>query len=146
MGDLSKDFSSAEFACKCGKCGLPKSVHPALVAGLQKMRDATGKKITVNSGARCAEHNRAVGGVGKSEHIVTVEDPVCKAADIEIEGLTSEEAFKIAETIPEFQNAGVGVYDPDKIVHVDIRDHKARWGRIQGKYVSLDAFFERTRG
>jgi len=146
MGDLSKDFSSAEFACKCGKCGLPKSVHPALVAGLQKMRDQTGRKMTVNSGARCVEHNRAVGGVAHSEHIVTPEDPVCKAADVEIDGMTSEEAFKIAEAIPEFENAGVGAYDPERIVHVDIRDHKARWGRINGKYVSLDVFFDRTRG
>jgi uncharacterized protein YcbK (DUF882 family) len=141
MGDLSNDFSIAEFACKCGKCGLPKSVHPVLVAGLQRMRDQTNLAITINSGARCIEHNRAVGGVGKSEHIVTPEDPVCKAVDIEIDGMTSEQAFRIAETIPEFENAGIGVYDPDQIVHVDIRDYKARWGRIRGKYVSLADFF-----
>lgn len=146
MGDLSKDFSLAEFACKCGKCGLPKSVHPALVAGLQAMRDQAGKKLTVNSGARCAEHNKAVSGVARSEHIVTAENPVCKAADVEIEGMTSEQAFAIAEKIPEFINAGIGVYDPERIVHVDIRDHKARWGRDKGKYVSLAAFFDRTRG
>ena len=145
MGDLSKDFSAAEFACKCGKCGLPKSVHPALVAGLQRMRDQVNVALTISSGARCVEHNRAVGGVGKSEHIVTPEDPVCKAADVEIEGMTSEQAFKVAETIPEFENAGVGVYDPDRIVHVDIRDHNARWGRINGKYVGLDDFFARPQ-
>ena len=146
MGDLSKDFSSAEFACKCGKCGLPKSVHPALIDGLQAMHDQTGKKVTVNSGGRCAEHNQAVGGVAHSEHIVTPEDPVCKAADVEIEGMTSEQAFAIAVKIPEFENAGVGVYDPQRIVHVDIREKKARWGRINQKYVSIAAFFDRTRG
>jgi uncharacterized protein YcbK (DUF882 family) len=145
MGDLSKDFSNAEFACKCGKCGLPTSVHPLLIAGLQKMRDETGQKITVDSGGRCVEHNRAVGGVGKSEHLVTPEDPVCKAADVEIDGMTSEQAFKVAETVPEFANAGIGVYDPDRIVHVDIRDYKARWGRDHGKYLSLDLFFARPQ-
>jgi uncharacterized protein YcbK (DUF882 family) len=145
MEDLSKDFSLEEFACKCGKCGLPKSVHPALLAGLQRMRDQVNLAITINSGGRCVEHNQAVGGAGKSEHIVTPEDPICKAADVEIDGMTSEQAFKVAETVPEFENAGIGVYDPDKIVHVDVREHKARWGRDHGKYVSLDLFFARPQ-
>ena len=143
MGDLITDFSLAEFACKCGKCGLPKSVHPALITGLQRLRDETAKPVTVNSGARCVEHNKAVGGAGKSEHIVTPEDPQAKAADIVIEGMTSEQAFALADKIPEFENAGIGVYDPETIIHVDVRDHKARWGRIKGKYVSLADFFGR---
>lgn len=145
MGDLSKDFSLSEFRCKCGKCGLPTSVDPRLLAGLQRMRDVLERKITVNSGGRCAEHNRAVGGVSLSEHIVTPEDPVCKAADIEVEGLTSDQAFSVAEKMPEFENAGVGVYYPERIVHVDVREHAARWGRWEGKYVAVTDFFGRLR-
>lgn len=66
MGDLTKNFSKAEFACKCG-CGLYNLV-PAVSASCQVIRDELGMAVTVNSGVRCAKHNAKVGGVKDSYH------------------------------------------------------------------------------
>jgi hypothetical protein len=55
MGDLSKNFSSTETACKCG-CGF-KYPAPALIRTLQAIRDWLGKPVTIVSGCRCTEHN-----------------------------------------------------------------------------------------
>ena len=51
----------------------------ALVANvLDPVRDEYGKPIYVNSGYRCEKHNKAVGGVPRSQHIVG------EAADISL--------------------------------------------------------------
>jgi uncharacterized protein YcbK (DUF882 family) len=79
MGDLSKNFSWREFACPC--CGLYiKSTK--LIDTLQAIRDAIGKAILINSGTRCKEHNKEVGGVADSAHITG------EAADIKVVGFT----------------------------------------------------------
>ena len=47
-----------------------KAYHVAVVDNvLDKARDAWGKPIKVNSGYRCPELNRAVGGVSNSQHL-----------------------------------------------------------------------------
>ena len=51
----------------------------ALVANvLDPVREAYGKPIYVNSGYRCEKHNKAVGGVPKSQHMLG------QAADISL--------------------------------------------------------------
>ena len=67
MGDVSSNFSRIEFACKCG-CGFDK-IEPRLVFMLQRIRDALGEPLRVNSGCRCERHNAKVGGVEKSWHM-----------------------------------------------------------------------------
>jgi uncharacterized protein YcbK (DUF882 family) len=73
MGDLSRNLSKHEFACKCG-CGFD-SVSPELVRELQALVDAFEKKgyndvtITINSGNRCPTHNRNEGGSVNSRHM-----------------------------------------------------------------------------
>lgn len=44
MGDLSKHFSSKEFACKCG-CGFAQ-VKPELITKLEKLRELCGNNLT----------------------------------------------------------------------------------------------------
>ena len=61
MGDLSKNFNASEFACKCG-CGFC-SPASKLVQTLQIIRDKCGVALTVESGCRCTQHNKNVGGV-----------------------------------------------------------------------------------
>ena len=116
MGDLSRNFSRLEFDCPC--CGkfLP---CPALINGLQAIRDLVGP-IHVNSGTRCAAHNRAVGGSSTSEHLLG------HAADIWAYAATWQQLAALAETIPEFRDGGIGRYPKKKFVHVDI-GKKRRW-------------------
>ena len=68
-----KYFRIEEFKCKCG-CAMPVEVKAnieALVAEvLDPVREAYGKPIYVNSGYRCEAHNRKVGGVLRSQHLV----------------------------------------------------------------------------
>ena len=65
-GDLTRNFSRKEFACKCG-CGKD-DVEPRLAEMCQTIRDAVGVPVRVNSGCRCAAHNAKVGGAVDSYH------------------------------------------------------------------------------
>ena len=65
-------FKEKEFVCRC--CGeLPpyaKENIEALVENvLDPLRERYGKPIVVNSGYRCAKHNKEVGGVQNSQHM-----------------------------------------------------------------------------
>ena len=66
MGDLTKDFSRSEFACKCG-CGFDQ-IDPRVVDMCQVIRDKLGAPVRINSACRCAKHNAQVGGVKGSYH------------------------------------------------------------------------------
>ena len=96
-----KNFRINEFVCHCG-CQLPPEARQnieALVAEvLDPVREAYGKPIYVNSGYRCEAHNRKVGGVPRSQHIVG------EAADISLR-LTAyslqDELMKLALIIKE---------------------------------------------
>ena len=76
-----KNFKIQEFVCHCG-CEMPAEARQnieALVANvLDPVRDEYGKPIYVNSGYRCEKHNKAVGGVPKSQHMLG------QAADISV--------------------------------------------------------------
>ena len=66
MGDVSKNFDRAEFACKCG-CGFD-NINPRVVVMAQRIREALGEPVRINSGCRCEKRNVAVGGVKNSYH------------------------------------------------------------------------------
>ena len=85
MGTISRNFSWSEFehtkpenAAKLAKMGKRNvistfEVRDAILAlvrkVLQPLRDAYQKPMTVNSGYRCQELNRIVGGVATSQHV-----------------------------------------------------------------------------
>lgn len=75
---LTPHFKASEFRCKCD------STHDALISDellekLEQLRDALNcSKIIVNSGYRCASHDKAVGGTGSGQHTKgTAADVVC---------------------------------------------------------------------
>ena len=68
-----KWFKEKELCCKC--CGqLPpfarENIEALVENVLDPLRERYGKPIVVNSGYRCAKHNREVGGVTQSQHLV----------------------------------------------------------------------------
>ena len=80
MGTISKNFSYREFeasnkADEKGICNVITSfeVRDAIKAlvdtVLQPLRDAWGKPLHINSGYRCPELNREVGGKPTSQHV-----------------------------------------------------------------------------
>lgn len=118
MGDLTKNFDKAEFACKC--CGTD-GIDQKLVSALQELRELVNKPITVNSAYRCPVHNKAIGGSKNSQHMLGT------AADIVIHVMTVSEMAHQAEQIDSFHNGGIGTYPARGFIHVDVRGHKSRW-------------------
>ncbi len=65
MAKDTKNFKVSEFACKhCGENHIDQRV----IDMAQIIRDELGVSVRVNSGYRCAEHNKKVGGVKGSKH------------------------------------------------------------------------------
>ena len=44
--------------------------------------------------------------------------------------------YELASEVPQFAQGGIGAYDSN-FLHVDVRDHRARWARVAGKYVGI---------
>lgn len=82
-----KHFRMEEFRCRCGsgECracgGLPPAVRDNIEALVTEVLDPArhgyGGPVVVNSGYRCARHNRAVGGVEGSQHVRGEAADVC---------------------------------------------------------------------
>lgn len=68
-----KYFKMKEFECRDG-CVMPASARENIVAlvenALDPARERLGMPIRVNSGYRCVKHNRKVGGVAASQHLL----------------------------------------------------------------------------
>jgi uncharacterized protein YcbK (DUF882 family) len=107
-----KYFKMFEFSCHhCG--GLPKGgMNPVLLEKLDQLRGMVGHPIEVSSGYRCPEHNRRIGGVDDSQHVLG------SAADIYCDYITTE---KLAEYAEQVGFDGIGIYIEDGFVHVDCR-------------------------
>ena len=128
MGDLSRNFSRKEFRCRC--CDRAY-VSPRLVAALQDLRDLAGGPVRITSGFRCPDHNWRQGGTPRSQHLLGT------AADVVIAGHGVLEMYCLADRVAAFRNGGLGLYPDDGILHVDVRGEHARWGRVEGEYVTL---------
>lgn len=117
MGDLSKNFSRSEFACKCG-CGFD-TVDIRLLDYLEAVRKHFNQKITINSGCRCMMYNVQIGGSDGSQHLKG------RAADIVVE---HNRPFDVHKFLGTLNPNGLGLYKT--FVHVDSRSHEnARWDR-----------------
>jgi len=110
-------FNNREFACHCG-CETEHYIPQKLMDILNNVRIHFGKPVIITSGHRCETHNRKIGGVSNSQHILG------KAADIMVRGVSAEEVHKyIISQCGE--SYGVGKYKT--FTHIDIRKEKARW-------------------
>lgn len=113
---LTANFNSREFDCKCGKYCSETLIDEKLVEYLQKIRDHFGKPITITSGYRCATHNKNVGGASTSYHSRG------QATDIVVSGVKPLEVAQYAESIG---IKGIGLYDT--FTHIDTRTTKSFW-------------------
>ena len=113
---LSKHFERHEFACRCG-CGYD-TVDTELIKLLERIREYFSVAITINSGTRCEQYNKAVGGGRMSQHLIG------KAADITLKGALPLIVAQYVERIHP-DSGGVGRYE--EFTHVDVRETKARW-------------------
>lgn len=94
-------------------------INSDLVIKLQELRKQISQPLKINSAYRTSEHNAAVGGSPKSQHLKG------NAVDISMrnmKGITVDEFANIAERIG-FD--GIGKYHT--FVHLDVRGYRARW-------------------
>lgn len=118
---LSENFTVKEFCCKGSGCCSTVQIDDKLVKFLQDIRSHFNAPVTINSGYRCAKHNKAVGGASSSYHTKGM------AADIAVKGVKPAEVAKYAESIGVL---GIGLYETDKdgyFVHIDTRTNKSFW-------------------
>lgn len=102
---LTEHFNAREFRCKCGK-SHDFLISDELVSKLEQLYAALDcGKIIVNSGYRCPEHDKAVGGTSTGQHtkgtaadvvcydksgnIISAKTVCCKAQDLGFSGIAN---------------------------------------------------------
>lgn len=129
-GKVSKHFRVREFASNDGADRV--LIDDDLVKLLENIREAAGgKAITINSGYRSPEHNKAVGGVSNSQHVKGT------AADIVVAGTDPLTVGQIAEYYLNTKG-GIGVYK--SFTHVDTRANRSRWDQRSGHQVVVSGW------
>ncbi len=124
MGDLTRNFSRSEFASPDGRA-MPAKYNANLLelaTNLQVLRDTVGKPITIHSGYRSPEHNRAINGAPQSKHMTA------QAADFSIARSTLPSVYCAIEHLigkGEMKQGGLGIYAAH--LHYDVRLQKVRW-------------------
>lgn len=93
-----------------------------LLINLQVLRDACNKPVTILSGYRSVDRNKAVGGSVKSQHMSA------NAADIQVKDMSPIEVKTLIEKLikeGKMKQGGLGIYND--WVHYDTRGIIARW-------------------
>ena len=116
MGDLSRNFSRAEFACNCN-CGMD-TVDSQLITVLEQLRAHFKAPVTINSGNRCSAYNKVRGGAKNSFHQHS------KAADIIVQGV---DPLIVYNLLHKKYQISYGVGKSEYFTHIDVRPDRARW-------------------
>ena len=111
-------FTKDEFRCKC--CGEVR-VSAWLIHLLNKLREAFGKAIIIESGYRCKKHNKEEGGSATSSHL--------KGVAVDIRCLDDGDRYRLIVLALQvgFTRIGVG----KNFIHLDVDEHKTQkviWG------------------
>jgi len=123
---LSKNFSLHEFLRSDTAKQLEIDNTPnksiiinlrRLASQLQKLRDSVDAKISISSGYRCEELNRAIGGSRRSKHMQGL------AADFTIQGYSVEESINIIKDNCDFD---IVINEYDKWVHLALSNQSHR--------------------
>ena len=121
---LTNNFNKSEFECNCG-CEMPNEVFlqiQKLASQLQCIRDFIRFPIKITSAYRCPSHNKEVGGVSNSQHVLG------KASDIQVSDSSPEAIYQVIDTLAEYGHVlqgGLGLYNT--FTHYDIRKTRVRW-------------------
>lgn len=132
MGDLTKNISRHELACKCGKCNFQSVDYQTIMmvqGACDYFEDKLGKKVTliISSGQRCPAHNEKEGGADRSYHISG------GALDHYIKEVTRQELYDYyCDRYPNRFGFGLYFNRNKPFVHADSRSG-APWRKIYPK-------------
>ncbi len=125
-GWTAEFFTPHEFASK-GNGML--HVSKAMVAALDRVREAVGHPITITSGYRDPAHNRRVGGAKYSRHVVG------DAVDINLAGLSSQQRYALMWHLLAEGFTSFGSYSRSpNMLHADMRPYARRWHHGSGTH------------
>lgn len=140
MGDLTKNLSRHEMACRCG-CGFD-TIDFMLVTVIQEYADMIAKQynttciVDIRGGNRCKEHNETVqkkyvdNYVPYSSKSIHMDAKACDVKFFYMKGLVKYQVDpKVVHSYftKKFPNTfGLGLYHNRN--HIDTRTDKARWG------------------
>ena len=103
------------------KPGSGSQMNDKLLQALDYVRQQLERPLSVNSGYRTEEHNKHVGGVPDSQHLLG------NAADISID--SQEMGDAIEYWFLDYCGPKVGIGRYNTFIHLDVRNTKARWDR-----------------
>jgi hypothetical protein len=128
---ISDHFSKKDFIFTTDGGDQKLKVSMGLVGGLELLRSLAKKRITITKGYITPEAAEREGNWKRNYH------PLGLAADIRIEGMSNEEVFILAESVPEFKGIGLSI-DGDH-VHVDTRKTAERslWVETNAQMIDL---------
>jgi uncharacterized protein YcbK (DUF882 family) len=118
MTNLTNNFGRHEFACKC-RCGFDE-IDERLVHRLQVISDIIGLPMIINSGCRCEQHNKNIGGSDMSYHLTG------KAADWCFNIPRDEKFYSQIAVLIGNWSGGFHYYEDKKFFHCDLGP-KRRW-------------------
>jgi len=123
---LHFDYTEHTIACPC--CGLLPitDLFYRHIRRLEMLRQKVGFRITINSGYRCAKHNREVGGGKRSMHMLF-------ATDIRPTNGDPKNLERIYKEARELGFTGIGYYWT--FIHLDLRKHPYEWDNRNAKAV-----------
>ena len=123
MGDLTKDFSRHEFACRDAdgelcECGMDTVDYQLLRYLQDDFRDFFDARVTITSGCRCPAQNTRVtkNPNSRSQHLYG------RGADFVVDGVP---AHIVQERARDIDVPGLGCYTGH--THIDSRTGRARW-------------------
>ena len=103
---------------------------------LETIRSYANRSISISSGYRCIELNKAIGGAANSQHVLG------QAADIHIQGFTTEQAYRMIKGMVLNDEITVGqvIQELDNWVHIstptdDNKNEFLRATKVNGKTV-----------
>ena len=108
---ITKSFSEKELNCRCGLCDSRINLNFAMQ--LQQLRDCCGFALPLSSGARCSEHNIAVGGAENSRHLYG------EAVDIAWGSFSGWQRMKLLACVHQLGFNGIGI--GSSLLHIDTR-------------------------
>ena len=107
--ELTEYISLYEFECPCCKRVM---LSPDLFTRLNHLRMVINRPIYINSGYRCPEENKRVGGVPGSYHLLGM------AVDIHVKDYLLSDLLLFAQ---EMGFKGIGFYEKKGFLHLDMR-------------------------
>jgi len=131
---LTIDFSKFDSP---DRPGSGRCIDKTLLVLLDRLAQQTGLPIFdwINSGVRTPNHNRKVGGVSNSSHLI----PICKAVDIKAPNTAIRNLIVMTAQQVGFKRIGVG----KTFVHLDVDTRKAQnvaWGYPSGTPPEVNPF------